>query len=218
MKSSATSGSSGSSGSASTPASILIFGALSIGFSLTSHGAEPTIGPPPLSDEATYALTAIDGVPSAAILETLIPDPVVTLLAVAGGEQGKPVDAPTELRLRAIRALSLFPATPETRTRLRLLLTSNLAGATGANILLAQAALESLGRITSPTDNVEVVAVSDSLSHASRDIRVAAARALRQIGSSQYALDALRARERSEEVDAVKYAIYEAIQAMSAPP
>lgn len=48
-----------------------VIAALSLGFSLTSHGAEPSIGEL-LSEEARYALTSIDGVPTAAQLEALI--------------------------------------------------------------------------------------------------------------------------------------------------
>jgi hypothetical protein len=187
----------------------LVIAAMSVGFSFASHGGG-TAEPPQLSDEAIYALTSIDGVPNPAQLEALIPDALGTLRAHARSETGNQ----TRIRLSAIRAISLWPPSAENQLTLKLVLANNLLLNSGASVLLAQAAIESLGRQAGALDTELVTAVSDSLTHSSRDIRFAAARALRQIGAVS-ALDALYARRDTENVPAVRLAITEAIQALN---
>lgn len=187
----------------------LVVAAMSIGFSFSSHGGEPADTVPPLSDEATYALTSLDGVPTPAQLEVLIPNALVTLRKHAESTSGA-----TQIRLRAIRAISLWPPSAENQITLKQVLAANFNAPTGAGVLLTQAAIESLGRQAGPVDTELVQAVSASLMHSSRDIRFAAARALRQIGSPA-ALASLYDRLDTESVPAVKLAITEAIQALS---
>jgi len=186
----------------------MVVAAMSVGFSFASHGGEPTL--PQLSEEAIFALTSLEGVPTPAQLEALIPNALDTLRSHAkfpGGDQ-------TKIRLRAIRAISLWPPSAENQLTLKMVLAEGLTQNTGTSVLLAQAAIESLGRQAGAEDTELVKAVSDSLTHSSRDVRFAAARALRQIGATS-ALDALRARQYDEDVPAVRLAITEAIQALN---
>jgi len=186
----------------------MVVAAMSVGFSFASHGGEPTL--PQLSEEAIFALTSLEGVPTPAQLEALIPNALDTLRSHAKF----PGSAQTKIRLRAIRAISLWPPSAENQLALKIVLAEGLAQSTGTSVLLAQAAIESLGRQAGAEDTELVKAVSDSLTHSSRDVRFAAARALRQIGATS-ALDALRARQYDEEVPAVRLAITEAIQALN---
>jgi hypothetical protein len=188
----------------------MVVAAMSVGFSFASHGGEPPSGVPQLSDEAIYALTSLEGVPTPAQLQLLIPNTLETLRAHAKSSAGDQ----TKLRLRAIRAISLWPPSAENQLTLKIVLAESLQHTTGASVLLAQAAIESLGRQAGAQDTELVKAVSDSLTHASRDVRFAAARALRQIGAVS-ALDALYARRDAENVPAVRLAITEAIQALN---
>lgn len=208
--------------------------AMSLGFSLTSHGAEPIGQVPtmPLSPDATHALLSIDGVPNPTQLEPLIPGQTLTsLLGIASSLEpinNSPKDDQAirdwiPIRLRAIRAASMFeladgdPQISLRRTTLKALLNANRSQASGSGVLLAQAALESLGKVGGAEDPDLVMAVSDSLTHPSRDIRIAAARALRQMGAAT-ALEALRRRQSSEEFLGVRLAISEAIQALNQNP
>jgi HEAT repeats len=191
----------------------LVVAAMSVGFSFSSHGGEPTVPspPPPLSAEATYALTSLDGVPTPAQLEVLIPNALDTLRKHAESTSGA-----TQIRLRAIRAISLWPPSAENQITLKQVLAANSSSPTGPSVLLTQAAIESLGRQAGAEDTELLGAVTASLTHPSRDVRFAAARSLRQIGSRDVlVLGSLYACLDTESVPAVKLAITEAIQALS---
>lgn len=213
--------------------------ALSVGFSLTSHSAETALLPPAISQDAIDALTALEGIPTVAQLQELIPGNTVEKLEeiikfdpYAGGDNndtagGVPKGGSKErslaiewtpLRLRAIRALNQFsPPSAQTQLILHNVLVTNATFASGHQLLLTQAALEALGPITDDLDVETVDAVTDALAHSSRDVRVAAARALSQI-APRSALDALLQANQLEQVPAVRLAIAEALRALGETP
>lgn len=220
------------------PTQALAVVAMSLGFSLTSHGAEP-IGqvpaPPALSPEATNALLAIDGVPNPTQLETLIPGQTLSnLLAIAtypGPETGNAARDAAQarllipIRLRAIRATSLFelvapdPMILTRRAALTTLLhTSRLATASSSSVLIAQAVLESLGKIGVGQDLTMLTEITDTLElHPNRDVRLAATRALHEMGATT-AVDALRRQLNKEDNPGVVLAIKAAIMALNQSP
>jgi HEAT repeat protein len=117
------------------------------------------------------------------------------------------------VRLRALRALGAFPTT-ESRDALHAVMTANgrcegdgLA-VTGTPLLQIRAALESLAAIGDPTD---VDWIKSCLRARSRDLRVAAARALRDLGAST-AVCPLQAQRDLEKVPQVQSAISEALR------
>lgn len=209
--------------------------ALSVGFSLTSHSAETALLPPAISQDAIDALTALEGIPTVAQLQELIPGNTVEKLEeiikfdpYAGGDNNDTAGGGskerslaiewTPLRLRAIRALNQFsPPSAQTQLILHNVLVTNATFASGHQLLLTQAALEALGPITDDLDVETVDAVTDALAHSSRDVRVAAARALSQI-APRSALDALLQANQLEQVPAVRLAIAEALRALGETP
>lgn len=197
---------------------LAVIAVMSFGFSYASHGGEPSAAVQ-LTDEAKFALTSIDGVPSQAQLEALIPDTFDALKELATNQKGTGELQPVQLRLRAIRALSMWPRSADAQQALKQVLLANRDLTAGTNVLLAQAALEGLGRqaIVSSEGGTEVVEiVSLSLNHQSREIRIAAARSLRQMNANtQTAINALYARSQAERVESVRAAIIEAIQALT---
>lgn len=194
-----------------------VIAVLSFGFSYSSHGGEPSAAVQ-LSDEAKYALTAIDGVPSQAQLEALIPNTFDTLKELATNQKGSGEPVPVQLRLRAIRAISMWPRNDDTKSALKQILLGNKGLTPGTNVLLAQAAIEGLGRQVASSDDDSAKTVSELLTDGNRDIRIAAARALRQIGNANIALNYLYARRDSERVESVRAAIIEAIQSLRQTP
>lgn len=209
--------------------------ALLVGFSLTSHGAQTAgqVGPD-ISQEAIDALTALEGIPNLQQLQQLIPIGTVEKLeqlavydpddsngttGTPSKEEGQTVEW-KPLRIRAIRALAQFsPPTPSTRQLLRGIIESNLTDTTGIDVLLSEAALESLGYLTDREANaVEKEPITKALQLSrSRDVRVAAARALSQIGNPDD-VQILRDARGAERVPAVEMAILEAIRILSEHP
>jgi HEAT repeat protein len=113
--------------------------------------------------------------------QALGPAPVATLRATAtdgGVDPG--------IRLRALRALGLYPS-PESRAALHDALVArgrcdgDGAAVTGTDLVFVRAALEALGAIGDPEDVAWIV---PCLQAKSRDLRVAAARSLRDLGAS----------------------------------
>jgi HEAT repeat protein len=172
--------------------------ALSVGASLPTHGQAPE-----LSSEVVHLLTAIEGVPARLQLQNVLPDAATTLMQLSTNE------GDVAVRLRAIRSLAQYPSVAS-RNQLKLLLPPADVAQQGANVLVTLAILDSLGRIGDASD---VPSVANLLKHPSRDVRVSVARTLRHIGAAS-AIDALRERQSTESVIAVKLAISEAIQAL----
>jgi hypothetical protein len=99
-------------------------------------------------------------------------EPVDTLIQLARDPDGDP-----GVRIRAYRALGLYPTA---NTALSLDLGSMGAAPAGTDQLYLRAVIEALGEIGGPTDVTKITPFLDF--EASRDIRAAAADALRTIG------------------------------------
>jgi HEAT repeat protein len=156
-------------------------------------------------------LGAIDFVPSRDTLtELLAPAPATGLAEIATNPGGDP-----GIRLRAIRGLTHFPS-PEAHDALIFVIDDLVEPSTGAELLLLRAAIEALGEIGT-ADDVAVITPflsrDDLVDDRNRDLRAAAANALRVIASPS-AVTALRARQRIETIPQVSLAITEALRAI----
>jgi len=170
-----------------------------IALALTRVEAETT-APPPTVEEL---LSAIDFVPARSDLDPVMGStPTQELIALANS-------ADEGVRVRAIRALAQYPA-PETRDALVALIQDPKASG-GLRVVLRRAALEALAEIGTP-DDVEIITPYLEVTNApERDLRAAAAHALRVLGSTA-AVPALRAQQRIEEEPQVLFAITEALR------
>ncbi|MDQ3364817.1 MAG: HEAT repeat domain-containing protein [Myxococcota bacterium] len=180
-----------------------------------AHGDQASALPP----NVIHALTPIDSIPTKDELVTVLPVDTVSRLAQIA--QDATVDV--GVRLRAIRALPQFcPIDGCARTTahdaLRALIEdSDPAHHSGPPILLLRAAIEALGATGShpssePTEEPnDVQVLVPFLDNASRDIRAATARALRDLCDSQ-AIVPLRTRYLGETVPQVRLAISAALR------
>ncbi len=160
----------------------------------------------PVGDPALIEiLSGVSYVPPRPALDSALGGGAVdTLISIATGAH--PVDDPG-VRLRAYRALSEYPD-PTVEDALRDAVAAHGAGTDPMDNLLVRAAMDSLARIAgeSAVDDISV-----HLTHASRDVRAAAARALAECGS-QTALPLLRSRLLVEPESQVKAALSRAIR------
>jgi HEAT repeat protein len=159
-------------------------------------------------------LTAIDVVPTKAQLDQAFPsgealDGLTTIARDTTSDIG--------MRLRAIYALAKYcgdpPDTPCAETEvahqaLAELVTEHVEARAGSPVLLLRAAIETLGPLRVQAD---VTLLLPLLDHASRDIRAATARALRDLCNPQ-AITPLRVRFDTEPTDQVKLAISDALR------
>jgi HEAT repeat protein len=167
--------------------------------------------------EVVDALTAIDfpAVKSEmdsqkASLDTLLgSDPVDTLVAISDS-----TELAAGIRLRALRALALYPS-DATRAALTNEITSHAAATSGVDVLVLRTAIEALGLVGQPADVATIVPLLDK--EECRDIRAAAARALRDLGSST-AIAPLHARLAKETVPQVQFWISDALRVLSGTP
>lgn len=174
-----------------------------------AHGDPSSIDPvsaatPQVVDE----LTGVDfTAPRAALDDLLGANAVASLAAIA--------DADTQIspgvRLRALRALALYPE-DDARTALRAAIVKHATASAGLDILELRAAIEALGMIGDATDVARIVPFLDK--EESRDIRAAAARALRDLGSTT-AIAPLHARLAKEKVPQVQFWISDALRVLS---
>jgi len=162
-----------------------------------------TVGPAPTVDEL---LTAIDFVPARADLDPVMgASPVTELIAIARGTSNDGT------RVRATRALAQYPSTEAHDALVAILGDPRASG--GLAVVLRRAALESLAEIGTP-DDVNVITPYLTVSVApERDLRAAAAHALRVLGSTA-AVPPLRAQQRIEEEPQVLFAITEALRTL----
>lgn len=125
----------------------------------------------------------------------------------------------TGVRLHAIHGLVHYCAaspctdSDEAHAAVVSVLTAESAAHDGSDALLLRAAIESLGDMGDPSD---VAAIGAQLSHPSRDIRAAAARALGAIGDCS-AVSYLRARAAEETIAQVQLALADALRILSPP-
>jgi HEAT repeat protein len=154
-------------------------------------------------------LSAADEVPTRERLDAVLGDaPLAELKQVAADEA-----LDVGVRLRATRALGLYPS-DEARAALIQVITQrgscvgDGAAVTGTPLLFIRAALEALGGMHDPRDVPQIV---PCLQANSRDLRVAAARALRDLNATA-AVCPLQARRAVETVPQVQSAISEALR------
>ena len=168
-----------------------------------------------LTTNVMHAMTPIDSVPSKDELTRIFPQNTATQLAAIA--QDTNVDF--GVRLRAIRALPQFclpscAGTPPHQSLIALLASVPATDQAGTSILLLRATIEAIG-ITKSTDNQDVVLLARFLDNPSRDLRAAAAFALRDL-CNQLAVTPLRQRYdfemRPGGVDQVRLAISVALR------
>jgi hypothetical protein len=170
-----------------------------------------------LTDRVRDTLTAIDTVPTKAQLDLAFP-PNQALPNLSTIAQDRTLDV--GVRVRAIHALAKYCPDPCSSSELAYQSLAALISETrnetvGEPVVLLRAALETIGTLpldSSPAAKAEVTAiVIELLNHPSRDIRAAAARALRDLCNTN-AATALRIRYTSEPTEQVKLAISEALR------
>ena len=155
---------------------------------LSAHGESIQLAP-----RVMHAMTPIDSVPTKEELTDLFPQNTATQIAAIA--QDTNVDF--GVRLRAIRALPQFclpscAGTPPYQSLIALLASVPPADQTGTSILLLRATIEAIG-LTKSTDSNDVNKLATFLENPSRDIRAAAAFALRDL-CNQAAVTPLRNR------------------------
>ncbi len=156
------------------------------------------------------ALSGIDFVAQRPALDPLLGgSPSEALASIAATEAVDP-----GIRLRALRALALYPST-ESRAALAAEIGAYGAATAGVELLHLRAAIEALGVIGQPEDVPAILPMLDK--EESRDVRAAAAYALRDIGSSA-ATNPLRARLAKERTEQVKFAISDALRVLAGSP
>jgi HEAT repeat protein len=150
-------------------------------------------------------LSGIDFVPGVEILDNATGQQTESrLLTIAESSDSDP-----GVRIRAIRALALYPS-PTVATALDTLVTSS-AQSQGLTTLYLRAAMDSLARVAGEG---AVDTIAANLTHESRDVRAAAARALAVTGAAS-AVTILRNRLNSETEFMVHLAISEAIRVLT---
>lgn len=179
---------------------------------LPAHG-DGDAGSPSL--DVIHALTPIDSVPTKEALTSVLQSPDNELALLAGYAVDPELDF--GMRLRAVRALPHFcPEQPAAcRLAIRAVFThiDSSADAPGQKILRRRAAIEALGAARSGNPE-DVVFLADFLDDPSRDLRVAAARALRDL-CDPAAIDPLqRQLAAPNEVAQVIHAVEEALAAL----
>lgn len=181
-------------------------------------GDPPVAIPPPVLD----TLTPFDSLPSSQQITKVFNDSPTDALAGLQAIAHPPATAVRYpgVQLRAVRALIHYCATPCTELDPAHMTLVEIASdplyrnsRVGSDLLILRATLEALGALRVPGD---VYRIADQLQHPSRDIRAAAARALRDLGNTQ-AIPLLRARMNVEEVDQVETALSDALRVLGQP-
>jgi len=173
--------------------------------SLPARGELPTT----LDTPVLHALTPIDVLPSKEDLFEVFPDPTTELGKIALDDS-----ADLGVQLRAIRSLSQFcnscGTAPPRSTLVAVINRVSPTDHSGPTTLRLRAGIEALGAARSGNPD-DVPLLIPFLDHSSRDIRVAAARALRDICDTR-AIVPLRARYQQETVAQVKLVLSAALR------
>jgi HEAT repeat protein len=159
-----------------------------------------------------YALTTIDQPATQNQLNTLFGDPTAARQGLAAIVNDSSQLA--GIRLRAIHALVNYPdqTTPAiAHDALAALINPNPNATTGSQLLIVRAAIEALGQVGTAGQDTSVIA--SYLDDNSRDVRAAAALALRDLGDST-AVCALRTRLQHEAIPQVRLAISAALRVL----
>lgn len=167
--------------------------------------------PSALTPEQAAPLELFDTVATQPQLEVALgPDVPMALASLIAKDSA----ADPGIRLRALRALSLYPGnvaqvtlTDEIRRREESL--------TGIDVIYLRTAVEALGIIGKPQDVATLVPLLEF--EPSRDVRAAAALALKEVGSP-LAVNPLRDRYAREQVAQVRLAISEALRELGQQP
>lgn len=188
----------------------IIPGACALALALgAARAAEPIELALPDADVADI-LSGVDFIPGKPALDDVLDDPNPDLIALATDTEMDP-----GLRLRAVRALALYPG-DATRTVLLSLLADNGSTPSGTETLLVRAAMYALATI----DGASAVGpLAPLLDHPSRDVVADAALALALTGSPA-ATPFLGQRKAVEEAlespsQQVLWAIHEALRALT---
>jgi HEAT repeat protein len=166
-----------------------------------------------------HMLTPIDSVPTKEALTSVLQSPNNEVTVLRDFALDRTLDF--GMRLRAVRALPHFcpdPPTPQpTACHQAILAVLNSidtgTDSPGQKILRRRAAIEALGAARSGLPE-DVTLLADFLDDSSRDIRVAAARALRDICDPAAIEPLRRQRDAQNEVPQVVHAIEEALAAL----
>jgi hypothetical protein len=157
-------------------------------------------------------LSVMDKVPEQAEIENAFgPSPIQGLIDVANGI----AESDPGVRLRAFRALALYPGDSVARAALVAAIADHSDALSGVEVLYLRAAIEALGVIGEPQDVAVLAPMLDF--EASRDVRAATAHALRELGAAA-AIDPLRDRLAREPTAQVRLAISQALRELGQPP
>jgi hypothetical protein len=161
------------------------------------------------AESISEILSGIEFVPNRSALDVLMGDGAHDeLIAIARGRDGDLDDA--GLRIRAYRALGLYPST-DSEAALRTAVAEHGAVSRGVDTLFVRAAMDSLARVA---PEASVADLAPMLQHPSQDVRAGAARALGATGAGA-AEPVLRARLFEEPVMQVRLAIAEALRKLA---
>jgi HEAT repeats len=171
-----------------------------------------------LGEDVLNALSLIDVVPTQAQLDVVFAGAALPELS----RIAKDTTVDIGIRLRAIHALAKYCPDPCAQTALAHESLTSLINLTknetvGEPVVLLRAAIETIGTLQVSSDaeaRAGILALlAPLLDHASRDIRAATARALRDLCNTG-AITPLRVRYTNEPTDQVKLAISEALRVL----
>ncbi|HEY4182859.1 MAG TPA: HEAT repeat domain-containing protein [Kofleriaceae bacterium] len=175
------------------------------------------------SQSVLFALTPIDSTPSTQQLNAVHDNSPAQALTNLESIARNPGDDGPGVQIRAIRALASYCTAPcathEAHTTVIDLMTKGVDdggysdAASGAPLLVLRSTIETIGLMRVAAD---YTLLAHYLSNGSRDIRVAAAFALRDLGNTD-AIDDLRARFQVEANEEVKSAISDALRVLGQP-
>lgn len=170
-----------------------------------------------LSQRAVDVLTAIDVVPTEPQLTSAFGDQDKALTQLAFIATNSDGNQDPGIRLRAIQGIPKYCDTPARCTQAHVALASLIPTSefphAGTDVLIVRAAIEAIGPLRVTGD---VVPLEKALQLGPRDIRAAAAHALRDLCNSS-AIGPLHTAYTSETVEQVRIAISEALRDLPCP-
>jgi HEAT repeat protein len=184
--------------------------AISLSLGVAASAAFATGSVATLSEHVKNTLTSIDTIPTRIQLDDAFDG--AALPSLSSIAQDKDIDI--GVRVRAIHGLGKYcpepcdPATDLAHQSLTQLIGTTRIETVGEPVILLRAAIETIGALKVKDD---APLLTPLLDHASRDIRAATARALRDL-CNDYAITPLRIRYTAETTDQVKLAISEALR------
>ena len=180
---------------------LALVAALAAGLAAAAPGGGPRAAP---NQEVQDLLSGIDFVPPKSSLDGALVDPRADLNEIATDG-----DLDSGLRIRAVRALALYPG-GETPATLQGLIAGLAPSTSGTNVVMLRAAMYALVAVDPIGAYDTMVAMLD---HPSRDVRTDAAHGLAQIGQIS-AVPVLRAKQTDEPTAQVRWALIEAIRSL----